>query len=92
MARLSVDLGATLAGQGHAWLEASVGDCFPLDPTAESPITHRHVVVARGRDCADVPPLKGVYQGGPARGLTVAVELTRASLDLPDRALRSRRA
>jgi hypothetical protein len=48
--------------------------------------------VARGRDCADVPPLKGVYQGGPACGLTVAVELTRASLDLPDRALRSRRA
>ena len=26
----------------------------------------RHVVVARGRDYADVPPLKGIYHGAPA--------------------------
>ena len=32
---------------------------------------------AHGRDYGDVPPLKGVYHGGPAEALDVKVELTR---------------
>ena len=39
----------------------------------------RHVLVARGRDYADVAPLKGVYHGGPSHALDVAVELTRVA-------------
>ena len=39
----------------------------------------RHVVVARGRDYADVPPLKGVYSGGGSQSLVVVVEVTRLS-------------
>ena len=37
------------------------------------------MLVARGRDYADVVPLKGVFHGGPARALDVSVELTRVA-------------
>jgi len=33
--------------------------------------------VARGRDYADVSPLKGIYSGPRSSGLGVAVEVTR---------------
>ncbi len=39
----------------------------------------RHILVARGRDYADVAPLKGVYHGGPSRSLEVSVEATRVA-------------
>ena len=48
-----------------------------LDPTNGAPVGPRHVVVAHGRDYGDVPPLKGVFHGGPAGDLEVKVELTR---------------
>jgi transglutaminase-like putative cysteine protease len=36
--------------------------------TSGAPVRERHVVVARGRDYADIPPLKGIYHGSrPAR-------------------------
>ena len=35
-----------------------------------------HFIVARGRDYADVPPLKGIYAGGQSEGLGVSVEIT----------------
>jgi transglutaminase-like putative cysteine protease len=41
------------------------------------PVDTRHVVVAHGRDYADVPPLKGMYHGGSSEALDVHVELTR---------------
>jgi transglutaminase-like putative cysteine protease len=69
----------THAGQSHAWIEAWVGDWHPLDPTSGSSVGERHVVVARGRDYADVVPLKGVYNGGPSVSLDVSVELTRVA-------------
>ncbi len=72
-------LGETREGQSHAWLEAWVGDWCPIDPTSNETVGERHVVVARGRDYADVPPLKGVYSGGPARRMDVTVELTRVA-------------
>jgi hypothetical protein len=34
-------------------------------------------VVARGRDYADVPPFKGIYQGPPGSSVDVTVRLTR---------------
>jgi transglutaminase-like putative cysteine protease len=36
-----------------------------------------HVVVGRGRDYDDVPPLRGVYAGTGGGELFVSVELTR---------------
>jgi len=71
------DLGAVVTGQSHAWVEAWTGDWHGLDPTSGEPAGERHVIVGRGRDYADVPPLKGIYHGGPAEALGVTVELTR---------------
>jgi transglutaminase-like putative cysteine protease len=73
------DVGDTREGQSHAWLEAWAGDWHPIDPTSGADVAERHVLVARGRDYADVAPLKGVYHGGPSRGLAVTVELTRVA-------------
>jgi transglutaminase-like putative cysteine protease len=76
---LGGEIGTTHRGESHAWLEAWVGDWHPLDPTSGSAVAERHVLVARGRDYPDVPPLKGVYHGGPSHSLDVAVELTRVA-------------
>jgi transglutaminase-like putative cysteine protease len=70
-------VGQMLPGQSHAWVEAWVGDWVPVDPTKGSFAGERHVLVARGRDYADVAPLKGIFSGAPANHLDVSVELTR---------------
>ncbi len=69
--------GVTLAGQSHAWVEYWVGDWVAADPTNQAPVGECHVVVARGRDYSDVPPLKGIYHGAPSSTMEVTVELTR---------------
>jgi transglutaminase-like putative cysteine protease len=73
------EIGVTHAGESHAWLEAWAGDWYPIDPTSGSAVAERHVLVARGRDYADVAPLKGIYQGGPSHTLAVVVEITRVA-------------
>lgn len=72
-------IGQQHEGEGHAWLEAWIGDWYPIDPTSGAAVAERHVLVARGRDYTDVTPLKGVYHGGPGRGLSVRVQLTRVA-------------
>jgi transglutaminase-like putative cysteine protease len=69
--------GQTAVGESHAWVEYWTGTWRPLDPTSGAPVRERHVVVARGRDYADVPPLKGIYHGAPASASSVTVEVTR---------------
>ena len=64
-------------GQSHAWVEWWAGAWTPWDPTNGLSVGERHVVVARGRDYDDVPPLKGVYRGSPSTLLGVRVELER---------------
>lgn len=70
-------IGTVLDGQSHAWIEYWTGDWHGVDPTIGWPVGERHVLVARGRDYGDVAPLKGIYHGGQAAGLSVSVELTR---------------
>ena len=72
------EIGNTIEGQGHAWVEWWCGDWYPWDPTHGIGVGERHVLVGRGRDYADVPPLKGIYQGAPAVDHAVSVEITRA--------------
>jgi len=71
--------GSTSVGQSHAWIEYWAGSWTPLDPTSGTPVGERHVVVARGRDYADVPPLKGIYHGASGGGMQVTVEVTRVA-------------
>jgi transglutaminase-like putative cysteine protease len=69
--------GSTAVGQSHAWVEYWAGSWTPLDPTSLAAVGERHVVVARGRDYADVPPLKGIYHGPAGGDMKVTVEVTR---------------
>lgn len=65
------------AGQSHAWVEWWVGQWYGFDPTNHVPAGERHVVVARGRDYDDVPPLKGIYRGAASTAIGVGVEVER---------------
>ncbi len=69
-------LGETVRGESHAWVEVWNGGWEGLDPTNDRTVGAAHVLVARGRDYADVPPLKGIYAGGASQGLGVDVEIT----------------
>ncbi|WP_040768724.1 transglutaminase family protein [Tsukamurella sp. 1534] len=71
------EIGSTVAGESHAWIEAWTGHWRGYDPTNDVPIAERHVSVGVGRDYADVPPLRGVIAGGGASDLDVVVEITR---------------
>jgi transglutaminase-like putative cysteine protease len=71
------DVGETVPGESHAWVEVWTGDWLVLDPTAGNPVDGRYILVARGRDYADVPPVKGIFHGGPTARLDVEVGLTR---------------
>jgi transglutaminase-like putative cysteine protease len=73
------EIGATSVGESHAWVEAWVGDWWGLDPTNGEGIGVRHVVVARGRDYADVTPVRGVYAGSATHQASVTVHVTRAA-------------
>lgn len=75
--QLDAEVGATVAGESHAWIEAWTGHWRGYDPTNDVPIGERHVSVGVGRDYADVPPLRGVIAGGGASDLDVVVEITR---------------
>ena len=71
------EVGDRVAGESHAWIEVWTGDWWGFDPTNNQEIGHRHIGVARGRDYADVAPLRGVHSGGGGASLDVEVSLTR---------------
>jgi transglutaminase-like putative cysteine protease len=79
----SAEPGRTIAGQSHAWAEYWAGSWLPVDPTSGAAVRERHVVVGRGRDYADVSPMKGIYHGTPASTMRVTVEVTRLALRQP---------
>jgi transglutaminase-like putative cysteine protease len=72
-------IGDSVTGQSHAWLEAWLGDWYPVDPTSGSDVGERHVLVARGRDYGDVAPLKGVFHGPPDLSVDVRVAIERVA-------------
>lgn len=69
----------------HAWLEALLpsenGRGEPMwvgaDPTNRQLAGERHVKIGHGRHYADVPPIRGVYQGRAASKLDASVHMTR---------------
>ena len=69
--------GFTAEGQSHAWVEYWAGSWIGVDATNRTTPGPRHVLVARGRDYADVLPHKGIYHGAPDSSLTVSVRFTR---------------
>jgi transglutaminase-like putative cysteine protease len=71
------EIGQPKAGESHAWVEFWAGDWVAVDPTSLAEVADRHVLLARGRDYADVRPLSGIYAGPPAEQFGVTVEVTR---------------
>jgi transglutaminase-like putative cysteine protease len=69
----------------HAWLEALLpgqnGRGEPVwvgaDPTNRGLAGERHVKIGHGRHYADVPPVRGVYQGGATSTLDASVRMIR---------------
>jgi transglutaminase-like putative cysteine protease len=69
----------------HAWLEALLpgqnGRGEPVwvgaDPTNRELAGERHVKIGHGRHYADVPPVRGVYQGGATSTLDASVRMIR---------------
>ena len=69
----------------HAWLEALLpgldGRGEPVwvgaDPTNRRLAGERHVKIGHGRYYGDVPPVRGVYQGGARSKLEASVHMTR---------------
>lgn len=77
--RPDAEVGETVAGESHAWVEWFCGTWHGYDPTNLIDIGDRHVTVGRGRDYGDVAPLRGVYAGPYGSKLFVTVEITRES-------------
>ncbi|WP_106848277.1 transglutaminase family protein [Blastococcus sp. Marseille-P5729] len=73
----SFEVGQELSGESHAWIEWYAGDWTGYDPTNSLEINDSHVIVGRGRDYADVAPLRGIYAGKPGADLFVEVSMTR---------------
>ncbi len=62
----------------HAWIAVWCPEAgwIEADPTNDLMPVDAHVVVAWGRDFADVSPLKGVILGGGRQAVDVAVDVT----------------
>ncbi len=74
---VEAEVGQSTVGESHAWVEFWAGEWVAVDPTSLAEVSSRHVLLARGRDYADVRPLSGVYSGQEADLFGVAVEITR---------------
>jgi transglutaminase-like putative cysteine protease len=70
-------VGEEVVGESHAWIEWWDGEWVGFDPTNAQPVGEQHVLVARGRDYEDVPPLRGIYSTRGESELFVNVEITR---------------
>ena len=69
-------IGETVTGESHAWVDWFSGSFVGHDPTNDRDIGDRHVIVGRGRDYTDVPPIRGIYDGPPTSEQGVQVHLT----------------
>jgi transglutaminase-like putative cysteine protease len=70
-------VGEEVVGESHAWIEWWEGEWVGFDPTNARPVGEQHVLVARGRDYGDVPPLRGIFSTRGESELFVNVEITR---------------
>jgi transglutaminase-like putative cysteine protease len=72
-------IGEEVTGETHAWIEFWTGSWWGYDPTNDCAVGERHVAVGRGRDYADVPPVKGIYAGNAEHNMRVTVRIARTN-------------
>ncbi len=75
--RRDAEVGETLRGESHAWVQWWDGEWVNFDPTNNVPPGDQHVDVAWGRDYSDVTPLRGIFTGVATASMFVEVEMTR---------------
>ena len=72
------EIGETVQGESHAWVEWWAGEWTGFDPTNDREVGDHHVIVGRAREYADIPPLSGVVAGSTDH-LDVTVSVTQVS-------------
>jgi transglutaminase-like putative cysteine protease len=75
--RQEPQVGESVRGESHAWVEWWDEGWHPFDPTNDTEPGDRYVVIATGRDYQDVKPLSGIYSGAATSQMSVEVEVTR---------------
>ena len=73
----SAPIGEPVRGESHAWVEWWDDGWHGYDPTNDRDVGDQHVVVATGRDYADVKPLSGIFSGSGTSHMFVDVQITR---------------
>jgi transglutaminase-like putative cysteine protease len=53
----SGQIGETVIGESHSWVDVWIGDWYQFDPTNGRTVGTDHVIVAKGRDYHDVTPV-----------------------------------
>lgn len=71
------EIGESVRGESHAWVEWWDGGWHGFDPTNDNEPSERYVTVAVGRDYGDVRPLSGIFTGDGASSMFVDVRVTR---------------
>lgn len=71
------EIGETVEGESHAWVEWWDHGWRPYDPTVSKVPCDAYVTLATGRDYTDVTPLRGIYAGGATSSMSVSVTVTR---------------
>jgi transglutaminase-like putative cysteine protease len=66
----------------HAWFAVFIPDLgwVDFDPTNDKIPGEQHITTAIGRDYQDVTPLRGVFYGGGAHDLHIAVDVNRVEV------------
>ena len=75
--KFDAEIGETVEGESHAWIQVWTGSWWNYDPTNDAEINEQYISVGSGRSYADVTPLKGIYLGQGSSDLDVVVEMTR---------------
>ena len=73
------EIGEVVAGESHAWIQTWLGDWYGIDPTNDTSVAEKHVLVGWGRDYQDIAPVKGVINGNPVSNMKVEVSLCRVA-------------
>lgn len=73
----SAEIGETLTGSSHAWVQWWDGEWIAYDPARGAIPDDFYIEVAAGRDYEDVVPLRGIFTGSPGSKMFLTVEISR---------------
>lgn len=75
----NTEIGETITGSSHAWIEWYDRAWIAYDPARAQVPDDFFIEVAHGRDYDDVAPLRGIFTGAPGSKMFLTVEISRIS-------------